>query len=83
MSHGNAHAQRRRRRRNFDKSLYQNDLYLLIDGNYSHYPYCYCKYHKGFLTKNLACRHKCEAKNCIQFSFDLRKYEEKIFEVIK
>lgn len=58
--HGNTHAQQKRRRKNLDLGLYRDEEYVCIDGNITHYPYAWCDYHKGYLTKNLAARHNCE-----------------------
>ena len=60
--HGNTHTQRKRYRRNFDPSLAKEDSFECIDGNYTHYPYAWCKRYDGFLTKNMAVRHQCDAR---------------------
>lgn len=61
---GNRHAQQRRRRKNNRPVQSQLEEYLLIDGNYSNKPYKYCKYYKGFLTRNLMIRHNCVENGC-------------------
>ena len=74
MGHGNVKAQRRRRRKN-NKHIEKQDLpYQLIDGNMSYYPYGYCNWYKGFLTKNMTMCHRCEHKKCSKFEvFDKEK----------
>ena len=70
-SHGNRHAQQKRRRRNFDRSLYREDLYQMIDGNMTHFPYAYCKRKHGYLTKNMARLHRCIERKCKMLSFKI------------
>jgi len=61
--------QQKRRRCNNRDVLYCENLFLMIDGNETHYPYAYCKHYRGYLTKSLAITHRCEAKQCCCFSF--------------
>ena len=69
-SHGNRRAQRKRRRRNFDRSLYREEEYQMIDGNMTHYPYAYCKRKRGWLTINMAKLHRCVDRKCRMLSFN-------------
>ena len=43
--------------------------YVMIDGNGTYYPYIYCHWHKGVLTKKLAKVHRCEEKQCKRFEY--------------
>lgn len=70
---GNRKAQKMRRkarRQVFDVKRQSKD-YELIDGNFSHYPVGYCKYHKGWLTIGLEETHKCRLREC-------KHYEDRI-----
>lgn len=59
--------QQKRRRVNNKGVPFEKLLYDMIDGNKTHYPYAYCKYHKGWMTKSLVVIHKCEERKCVQF----------------
>jgi hypothetical protein len=64
---GNRKLQRKRHRRNNHGIKRQDSLYELIDGNMSYFPYAYCRYHKGYLTKNMVILHKCGEKRCNKY----------------
>lgn len=64
---GDRRAQRRRRRKNNKNTERQQELFQMIDGNGTYYPYAYCKCHKGYLTANMAKRHKCKSRSCPHF----------------
>ena len=64
---GNRKAQKYRRKKNNAGVKKQEEEFLLIDGNFSNKPYSYCCHYKGYLTKNLAIRHKCENNHCEKF----------------
>lgn len=70
---GNRSVQQRNRRRNNKGIPKQKELYCMIDGNYTYYPYAYCYYYQGFLTKNMQERHSCSKKNCHNFKI-LKKF---------
>ena len=59
--------QRARRRANNWGVSEQNKLFDMIDGNRTYYPYAYCRYRKGYLTKSLAITHRCEERQCQHF----------------
>lgn len=65
--------QQHRRRKNNRTSPKREELFLMIDGNYTHQPAAYCTYHKGFLTGNMEQRHGCMKKNCTHFHKDVDK----------
>jgi hypothetical protein len=56
--------QRKRRKRNNKDVERQKEEYVMIDGNITHYPYAYCRWHKGYMTKNMMKRHGCDEKCC-------------------
>lgn len=62
---GNIREQRKRRRKRL-KNLPQKqpEMVALIDGNYSYYPYAFCKSKQAYLTLGLVNTHKCEKKHC-------------------
>ena len=62
--HGNIKAQRKRKKLYRDYSLYTPELYEMIDGNMTHYPYAYCTFKHGYLTKAMAACHRCEERGC-------------------
>ena len=62
--HGNTHKHQRRYRKYFDEDLYRDEEFLLIDGNYTHYPYKHCKVHQGFLSRLQVELHNCEKIEC-------------------
>ena len=69
MSHGkgNRKQQRKRHRQNNKGVHKQEELYELIDKNLTYYPYAYCRWHKGWLTKNMVVLHKCREKHCDKY----------------
>lgn len=64
---GNKKAQRKRRKKRMRIQTRAPDEYLLIDGNWSYYPYAYCTRKGAYLTLGLAELHKCEKRNCERF----------------
>lgn len=67
--------QQRRRRKN-NRGVPKSDLWFeMIDGNCTHQPYAYCKSKGGYLTKNMAICHGCEAKHCTGFELYLGEEE--------
>ena len=67
----NKKRQRKRNRKNRRRNNYniprQEYTYDMIDGNKTYYPYAYCIYRKGYLTKSLAETHQCEQRQCKSF----------------
>lgn len=61
---GDRSAQKRRRRNNNKHVEYQDNLYLMIDGNFTHVPVAYCSHYKGYVTQNMLMRHECDKRNC-------------------
>ena len=57
----------KRRKHNNATTPVQDYEYEMIDGNWTARPYGYCFIHRGYLTRNMAIRHKCEKKKCTQF----------------
>lgn len=79
-SHGNRAAQRFRRKHNNAGTPIQKEPYLMIDGNWTKRPSGYCLVHHGFLTNNMALRHRCVKKNCPHYrTFEQQRqwYEER------
>lgn len=64
---GNVKEQRKRRRKNVKAVPRSPDLWELIDGNWSHYPYGYCSRKCAYLTKGLCDTHRCQQRNCNRF----------------
>lgn len=61
---GDRSAQKRRRRNNNKHVEYQDNLYMMIDGNFTHFPVAYCSHYKGYVTQNMLMRHECDTRNC-------------------
>lgn len=61
---GDRSAQKRRRRRNNKHVEYQDNLYMMIDGNFTHFPVAYCSHYHGYVTQNMLMRHECDNRNC-------------------
>lgn len=57
----------KRRKHNNYPTPVQDCEYEMIDGNWTTKPHGYCFRHRGYLTRNMAIRHKCEKKNCPRF----------------
>ena len=74
MTQGNVKAQRKRRKAMMKSVARAPNDYILIDGNYSFYPYGYCKRKNAYLTMGLANTHHCQKRNCEQFE-RIIKYE--------
>ena len=70
---GNRKMQRKRHKVNNRGVKKQDNLYELIDLNMTYYPYAYCIWHKGYLTKNMVILHKCREKHCDKYL----KFKEK------
>jgi hypothetical protein len=64
---GDRKAQKKRRRMNNAGIARQKEPVLMIDGNLTHYPVGFCQYYKGYLTNNMAERHKCLYRECPRF----------------
>lgn len=64
---GNVKEQRKRRKRMKKAVARSPDEFLLIDGNWSHYPYAYCKRKDGYLTLGLVQLHHCDTRQCEQY----------------
>lgn len=68
-----------KRRRAYGGGVEKRDeLHIMIDGNETYFPYVYCNYYHGWLTKNLTRCHRCEAKKCphaIAYAVYIEKYE--------
>lgn len=69
---GNRAEQQRNRRKNNRGVEKQEEMYRMIDGNYTFYPYTYCCHYKGYMTKNMYERHSCGNRNCCH----LKTFEE-------
>lgn len=66
---GNRKEQKKRRRQRLkDRPVKQDQMYQLIDGNFTYYPAAYCKYYKGWLSVGLIQTHKCREKGCHMIS---------------
>lgn len=65
---GNRKAQNKRKRQRM-KHLpkKQDEKFQLYDGNFSYYPFAYCKRYGAYLSKGLADTHKCIERNCNGF----------------
>lgn len=51
----------RKRYREANKNVIrQLDKYVMIDGNYTHYPVAYCRYRRGYVTEALKQVHNCD-----------------------
>ena len=61
---GNVKAQRKRRKEMKKNVPRAPDEYLLIDGNWSHYPYGYCRRKGAYLTQGLVNTHRCDKRKC-------------------
>lgn len=59
--------QNKRWKRNNASTPVQNYEYEMIDGNWTARPHGYCHKYHGFLTRNMAIRHRCEKKHCPLF----------------
>ena len=64
---GNIKAQRHRRRHNNKDVKRYDQPFDLIDDNITYQPYGYCRYYRGYLTRNMSILHKCEEKKCQNF----------------
>lgn len=64
---GNKKEQRKRRKKMYREMARSPDEFLLIDGNWSHFPYAYCKRKDAYLTLGLADTHRCKQRQCEQF----------------
>lgn len=65
---GNISAQNRRRlNRNKHRPTKQDDTYLLIDGNYTHYPVGFCKLRKRYISQGILACHKCKTRKCMHY----------------
>ena len=64
---GNVKAQRKRRKQMKKNTPRSPDEFLLIDGNWSHYPVGYCCRKQGYLTAGLINTHRCNKRKCEQF----------------
>lgn len=65
---GNIKAQRKRRKERLkNRPPKAEELFLLIDGNYSFYPVAFCKYHGAYMTQGLCDIHRCEKRKCPRF----------------
>lgn len=65
MGKGNIRKQRQRRRELVQsRPPKQGESYELIDGNLSHYPVAFCRFHYGYMTEGLIATHKCRARHC-------------------
>lgn len=76
MTTGNVKAQRKRRKKMQKQVQRAPNDYLLIDGNYSFYPYAFCKRKGAYLTMGLANTHKCVERECEQFERIYKYYED-------
>lgn len=65
---GNVVEQRRRHIINNIGVKYQPEQYIMIDNNYTHYPYAFCARYQGFLTRNMSLVHNCEGSHCDKFT---------------
>ena len=63
---GNVKAQRKRRKKMIRQVARLPDEYLLIDGNWSHYPVAYCKRKDAYITQGLINTHRCDKRKCEQ-----------------
>lgn len=57
----------KRRKRNNYSTPVQDYEFEMIDGNWTAKPHGYCHKYHGFLTRNMAIRHRCEKKQCPLF----------------
>lgn len=67
MRKGKIQDQRKRYKKMKKEVARAPDEYLLIDGNWSHYPYAYCSRKHAYLTKGLCSTHHCEERNCNRY----------------
>ena len=80
---GQRREQRKRRRRiTMDAELYKPQFYELIDMNFTHYPYAYCKKYHGFITKNMSRAHNCDNRKCSCLDKNIDMYTEQIFDYV-
>lgn len=65
---GNRKRQLKRRRERL-KNLppRKDEVYELIDGNFTHYPVAECRCHGGWLTEGLIETHRCRQRQCSGF----------------
>lgn len=67
-SRGNRKRQLKRRRERLKKlPPRKEELFELIDGNFSHYAVAECKVHGGWLTEGLIRTHRCDKRKCSGF----------------
>ena len=65
---GNRDAQKKRRKERLkNRPPKQDQRFLLIDGNWSHYPEGFCVYHCAFMTQGLLDTHRCVQRKCQKF----------------
>lgn len=57
---------KRRRDRREGKVQKQSELYELIDGNLTYYPYAFCEHYNAWLTLGHIRTHKCLKRHCKQ-----------------
>lgn len=63
---GNRKAQKKRRHERLkNRPERLEEEYLLLDGNYSHYPVAYCRRKKAYLTQGLTDTHRCFERECM------------------
>lgn len=76
---GNIYMQNRRRWDRYKRQpKRQKDTYLLIDGNYTHYPVGYCKSRKRYISQGILSCHKCKIRKCMHFvPFESEEITEK------
>lgn len=63
---GDRQGQNKRRKINHKVRLL-DEPHEMIDGNFTRRPVAYCTFYKGYLTKNMSDRHKCECRNCPRY----------------
>jgi len=59
---GNVKAQRRNRKINNRGIRRLRDEFLMIDGNFTHFPVAFCSHYDGYITNNMLLRHNCMCK---------------------